>query len=162
MSNEYEDAVRKHSEMIYRIAFAGMGNVHDAEDITQDVFVKLLNSKKAFSDDEHRKAWLIKVTVNQVKLFRRSSWFRKRNKDEIPEIADGEDLCTDTENKIVYEAVMSLKKEMRLTVILYYYYDYTCGEIAKMTGTKEATVRTRLRRAREQLRILLKEDFCDE
>ncbi|MGN1089817.1 MAG: RNA polymerase sigma factor [Huintestinicola sp.] len=162
MSSEYEDAVREHSEMIYRLALAGTGNVHDAEDVTQDVFLKLLNSKKAFSDDEHRKAWLIKVTVNQVKLLRRSAWFRKRNRDEIPEIADGDDLCTDTENKIVYEAVMSLKKEMRLTVILYYYYDYPCGEIAKMTGTKEATVRTRLRRAKEQLSILLKEDFCDE
>lgn len=56
MSSEYEDAVREHSEMIYRLALAGTGNVHDAEDITQDVFLKLLNSKKAFSDDEHRKA----------------------------------------------------------------------------------------------------------
>lgn len=162
MSSEYEDAVREHSKMIYRLALAGTGNVHDAEDITQDVFLKLLNSKKAFADDEHRKAWLIKVTVNQVRLLRRSAWFRKRNSNEIPEISDGEDICTDTENKIVYEAVMSLKQEMRLTVILYYFYDHSCSEIAKMTGTKEATVRTRLRRAREQLRILLKEDFCDE
>ena len=155
MSSEYEDAVREHSEMIYRLALAGTGNVHDAEDITQDVFVKILNSKKAFSDDEHRKAWLIKVMVNQVKLLRSSEWFRKRNRDEIPEIADGEDLCTDTENKIVFDAVMSLKQEIRMTVILYYYYDHSCSEIAKMTGTKEAIVRTRLRRAREQLRILL-------
>lgn len=162
MNTEYTEAVKAHSEMIYRLALAGTANVHDAEDIAQTVFMKLFRSRKKFSDAEHMKAWLIRVAVNEIRQMKRSPWFRKRDDDEIPEIPDSSDITADTENKLVYDAVMSLKQDMRIAVILHYYYDYPCADIAKMTGTKEATVRTRLRRAREQLKTILKEDHENE
>ncbi len=162
MSTGYEESVEKYSEMIYRLALAGTANVQDAEDVTQDVFMKLLKCKKDFSDDEHRKAWLIRVTVNEIGLLKRSAWFRKRGNSELPEMPDGTDIVSDAENKLVYDAVMQLKQDYRIAVILHYYYDYPCDDIARMTKTKESTIRTRLRRAREKLKEILKEDFNDE
>ena len=160
MSTEYTEAVKLHSEMVYKIAFAGTANTADAEDVTQNVFMKLLKCGKNFESEEHRKAWLIRVTLNEVKLLKRSAWFRKRDDNtEINEIRSDNDICINTENKMVYDAVMKLDKDQRLAVILFYYYDYTSSEIAKMSGTKEATIRTRLKRAREKLKEILKEDM---
>lgn len=159
MNTEYSEIIKNHSEMVYRIAFVGTANKSDAEDITQDVFMKLIKCRKKFENDEHIKAWLIKVTLNEVKLLKRSAWFRKRDADsEISEIKSSSDICLQTENMLIYDAVMKLKQDQRIAVILFYFYDYQCSEIAKMTGTKETTVKTRLKRAREKLKIILKED----
>ena len=158
MKTDYSEIIKIHSEMVYRIAFAGTANAADAEDITQDVFVKLLKYRKKFESEEHCKAWLIRVTLNEVKLLKRSAWFRKRDSNtEINEIHSDNDICIQAENMLVYDAVMKLKHDQRIAVILFYFYDYSCGEIAEMSGTKESTVRTRLKRARENLRTTLKE-----
>lgn len=160
MQDEYTKRVNDYAEMVYRIAFAGTANVSDAEDITQEVFMKLLKNRKKFENEEHCKAWLIKVTLNEIKLMKRSAWFRKRDSNaEITEIRSENDICVQTENKLIYDAVMQLNYDQRIAVILFYFYDYSCGEIAKMHGTKETTVRTRLKRARENLRTILKEEI---
>ena len=160
MDAEYTEAVKNYSEMVYRIAFVGTGNNSDAEDITQDVFMKLYKNRKKLETEEHRKAWLIKVTVNEIKLLKRSAWFRKRDGSaEIDVIKSDNDICVQTENKLVYDAVMKLEKNQRIAVILFYFYDYSCVEMSKMTGDKEATIRTRLKRAREKLSTILKEEI---
>jgi len=160
MNTEYSEIIKNHSEMVYRIAFTGTANVSDAEDITQNVFMKLFKHIKNFENDEHCKAWLIKVTLNEVKLLKRSAWFRKRDSSsEINDIHSNDDICIQTENKLVYEAVMKLNQDQRIAVILFYFYDYPCSDIAKMSGTKETTVRSRLKRAREKLKTVLKEEI---
>ena len=159
-NNDYREAIEKYSQMIYRLAFSGTGNVCDAEDITQNVFYKLLKYRKQFTDEEHRKAWLLRVAVNEIKLFKRSAWFRKRDDNsDISEIQSDNDICTHTENKLIYDAVMQLDHDQRITVILFYFYDYPCSKIAEMSRTNESTVRSRLKRAREKLKIILKEDM---
>ena len=70
MNSDYRNAVEIHSEMVYRLAITATGKIYDAEDITQNVFLKLLKNKKKFTDEEHQKAWLIKVTMNEIKLFK--------------------------------------------------------------------------------------------
>lgn len=160
--DNYQETVELYSAMLYRLAFSGTGNVCDAEDIVQTVFLKLLKYSKKFNSEEHRKAWLLKVTVNEIKLFRRSAWFRKHAGNELPEISDGTDIQTEAENKLVYDAVMKLKQEQRMVIMLYYYYQYSSADISVMTRIKEETVRTRIKRARKKLKDILKEDFENE
>lgn len=162
MINDYKAAVDIYSQTIYRLAFSGTGNVSDAEDITQTVFYKLLKNRTVFSSEEHRKAWLLRVTVNEIKVFKRSAWFRKRDYSELPEICDSLDIAQQTDNKLVYDALMKLKQEQRMIIMLRYYYEYSCSEISVMTGIKEETVRTRIKRAREKLKKYLKEEFGNE
>ena len=71
-----DEVIEKYSNMVYRIALAQMKTKHDAEDVFQDVFVRYISKPRVFESEEHRKAWLIRVTINRGKSFW-SSWFRK-------------------------------------------------------------------------------------
>lgn len=62
---QYNEIVEKYSDMIFRIAYQYLFNNYDAEDIVQEVLVKLLTKKVIFKDEEHVKSWLIRVTINQ-------------------------------------------------------------------------------------------------
>lgn len=160
MKLDFEKAVAEHKDMVYRLAYTGSGSFSDAEDIFQDVFMKLHSRTEDFESAEHLKAWLIRVTVNSVKTMKRSAWFSRRDDTPVQTIADS---GNDKDAVIaVREAVMKLDKKYRIIVILYYYYGYTCNEIAEMTDIKAATVKTRLSRARDILKKQLKEAWYDE
>ena len=155
-----EETIRKYSDMVYRLALAKTGNPHDAEDIMQEVFLKLVSSPKEFNDEEHRKAWLIRVTINTGLNLLTSA---KRRKEapmveyETLELSDSDSL-KDIENKaVVYPAVMALAEKYRVVIHLFYYEDMGILEICKTTGLGESTVKSRLRRARNILREKLKE-----
>lgn len=156
---EFEQKIHAYSDMIFRIAFNYFANREDAEDVMQDVFLKLYQSERRFEDDEKLKAWLIRVTINKCKSMLRLS-FRKR-RTELAEyewenmIGEG-----DIENDIVikhmvFSAVMKLPAKYRVVVYLYYYEDYSIKETAELIGVKETTVQTQLMRARKKLRDYL-------
>ena len=72
-----ESVIRHYSNMVYRLAFARTGNISDAEDLYQEVFLRYLTKAPSFTSEEHRKAWLLRVTVNCANRFHSSLW-RKR------------------------------------------------------------------------------------
>ena len=153
MKPNYEETVLRYKDMVYRIAFAQCPCRQDAEDVFQDVFLKLYNFNGDFSDEEHLKSWLIRVTLNCCKLLRRSAWFRKRMEfaDNIAET----DTAYSEENaaaEAVIAAVRALPEKYRPIVEMYYYEEMSCAEIAAALKMNEATVRTRLKRAREKLK----------
>ena len=74
---DYEKAVNTYATMVYRIAFSYTNSKYDAEDILQEVFLKLLQTSTNFSNEEHVKHWLVRVTINQGKNLHKSFW--KRN-----------------------------------------------------------------------------------
>lgn len=163
MKYDYKEAVLKYKDMVYRIAFAQCSCRQDAEDVFQDVFFKLYNLDSDFADEEHLKAWLIRVTVNCCKLLRRSAWFRKRTEftEDIP--ADGTENTEERETaESVIAAVRALPEKYRPIVMMYYYEEMSGEEIATALKLNEATVRTRLKRARERLKKDLKGVFDDE
>lgn len=162
METDYQKAVEDNKDTVYKIAYAGCGNTADAEDIFQEVFMKLLVCRKNFSSEEHLKNWLIRVTVNQVKMLRRKAKFRKTHTAENIEISTGGNVGELAENMLIRSAVMELPDNYRMIVLLYYYGDRTVKEIANIVGSKEQTVKTRLHRARLILKEKLKEDWCDE
>lgn len=143
-----ETLVAMYSDMVYRLAYARSQNVHDAQDITQEVFLKYIKSEKIFNDEEHRKAWLIRVTVNAGNSFAKSAW--NRHRADISEAeAETEEFSEKSE---VYYAVRELPEKYRVIVHLFYYEEIPVKEIGRILGIGESAVKSRLFRAREMLR----------
>ena len=141
---------------VWRLSLAQTGSKEDAEDVYQDVFVRLAQSTAAFSSDEHLKAWLLRVTVNRCHDVAR---LRSRRPavplDSIPfEPSDTGPLAPD-EVRALWEAVEALPENGRAVIHLYYYEGYSGNEIADLLDLEPSTVRTRLQRARAQLRASL-------
>ncbi len=154
LKNDKHEIIEKYFNMIYKLALAKTGDTHIAEDITGDVFLKYMQSKKEFESEEHIKAWLIRVTVNSSKSFFSSSWIKKMVPLEDTLIAEMPE-----EESEVYLAVMKLPSKYRVVIHLFYYEDMAVAEISKTLGINESTVRSQLKRGREMLRTTLKGEF---
>ena len=147
-----DEILDEFSTMVYRLAFSRTKNIYDAQDITQEVFMKLMNCGKTFESDEHLKAWLIRVTINSSKNLLTSAWFRK-----ITPLEDN--LVTYIkEDSEVYKYVLDLPKKYRTVIHLFYYEGFKTQEIADILAVKEGTIRSQLSRARDILRDSMKEE----
>lgn len=135
---------------VYRTAFAYCRNKSDAEDITQEVFVKRFSNDYTFENPEHEKAWLIRVTINKCKDLFKSFRFRFT----VP-LEECDAVCTTPEESEVYSAVMELPKKYRMVIHLYYYEEYSIKQIAGITKKSETAVQTQLYRARKMLKDTL-------
>lgn len=141
---------------VWRLALAQTGSKEDAEDVYQDVFLRLAQSATEFSSQEHLKAWLLRVAVNRCHDVAR---LRSRRSavplDSMPfEPSDAGPLSPD-EVRALWEAVGELPESMRVVIHLYYQEGYSGKEIAGLLGLEPSTVRTRLQRARAQLKTSL-------
>ena len=141
---------------VWRLALAQTGSKEDAEDVYQDVFLRLAQSATEFSSQEHLKAWLLRVAVNRCHDVAR---LRSRRPavplDSMPvEPSDAGPLSPD-EVRALWEAVGELPESMRVVIHLYYQEGYSGKEIAGLLVLEPSTVRTRLQRARAQLKISL-------
>ena len=145
-------AMESYGGAVYRLALCRLQNTEDAEDVYQDVFLRLLSENRRDWDEEHRKAWLLRVTLNRCADLQR---FRLRRPvlalDEIPDLAGP----ADSEAAELWEAVARLPEKQRTAVHLHYAEGYQTEEIAVMLNVPPSTVRTRLRRARIALKNLL-------
>lgn len=160
---EYNALVEKYLKMVYRISFHYFGNNEDAEDVSQDVFIKLCSVKNDFGNDEEIKAWLIRVTTNTCHSYYRNP-FRKR-KIEIDEkeleniIGTSSSEQEIVDRKVIMDAVLSLPEHYRIIVYLYYYEEYSTHQISNALKIKETTIQTRLSRARDKLKKALEDCF---
>lgn len=146
--------VEMYASMIYRIAYTRMQNVADAEDITQEVLLKYLKAGKTFRDEEHRKMWLIKVTVNTIKSSLTSAW--RRHTVALDDVTEPSYEAADL--SVLQEKVEKLPERYRIPMFLYYYEELSVKEIAHVTKSTEGTVKSLLSRGRKMLRDELKED----
>ncbi|BCN28949.1 RNA polymerase sigma factor [Anaeromicropila herbilytica] len=149
-----EEILNKYSNMVYRIAFSRTKSKYDADDILQEVFLKYIKYNISYTSEEHRKAWLIKTTINTSKTLLTSAWFRKT-------VAMPDNLLTQMEEKSeVYYAVLKLPTKYRTVIHLFYYEDLSVRDISVLLDMKESTVKSQLHRARKNLESILKgEDF---
>jgi len=152
-SEELGTLYDKFQNTVYRVALSYCRNVQDAEDITQEVFLKRFAQDRKFPDDGQEKAWLIRLTVNQCKNLLKA--IRRRN--AVP-LEDAAALCVTEEETGIWEAVGALPPKYRLVIQLYYGEGYSVGEIAGMTSRSETAVQTQLYRARKLLRDILGEE----
>lgn len=157
--SEFISAVERNSQRLYLIALSFTQNPQDAEDIIQNVFFKLWNYGKSFDGETHVDKWLTVVCVNESKNLIKSP-FRKRCSD-LDELSDCAEFDSITEQDI-FSAVMSLPQKERTVIHLFYYEDMTVKEIAKLLKQSESAVKTRLHRARKNLKEKLGDEWINE
>lgn len=155
---EFIHAVKRNSQRLFVIAFSYLKNKHDAEDALQNTFLKLWKSKIEFNDDLGIDKWLTKVLVNDCKNFFNLSFRQNKSIEEVYDVSTFDKYF----NVDLYNAVMSLNKKERLCVILFYYDDLTISDISKVTGIKESTVKSLLKRSRNKLKLKLGDEWIYE
>lgn len=148
-----QTAVTMYSNTVVKTAFSYLRNTYDAEDITQEVFLTLMEKQPRFENGEHLKAWLIRVTINKCKNYLKSGWYKSKN--SLPE----QEMYTlpkvPKEESEVLSAVLSLDTKYRIPIHLYYYEGYTIKEIGKILNIPKATIGTRLSRGRKLLKNMI-------
>lgn len=147
---ELEEVMHRYGTEVYRLAYSRLRSVMDAEDVYQEVFLRYFRKRPTFDSEEHRKAWLLRVTINRAKSHATSAWMRNTVAME------GQIAFPEPEERQLDEALGKLKPDDRMVLHLYYYQELSTGEIARLLGRKESTVRTQLTRARQRLGTVLK------
>lgn len=144
-----DDIIDKYADMVYRIALTQMKNVEDAQDIFQEVFLRLVKYIERLETEEHIKAWLIRVTINCSKTNLMSPWRR-----HTQALEDEHNLMAfeTKEQSDLYEQIQKLPKKYRTVLYLFYYEDLSVREISETTGQKETTIKSQLSRARNMLK----------
>ena len=158
MMNEsrFTALAEKYMDMVYRIALNALGSVADAEDVTQNVMVRLYRADPDFESEEHAKRWLIRVAVNESKRFIGLPW--KKREASLEEALNASAEIDGPRNDLLRK-VTGLPLKYRMPMYLYYYEGYSVKEIAELTGSKTSTLQTRLARGREKLREVLEEEM---
>lgn len=147
-----EEVLEQYANMVYRLALSQVKSRHDADDIFQEVFLRYYRKNRTFESEEHRKAWLLRVTVNCSKRFWTSAWKRRTVPlEEPPPEAAQEDTG-------LRQALGELPQSYRAVLHLHYYEGYTAEQIGEMLHRKPSTVRMQLTRGRALLKEKLKGD----
>lgn len=155
--------VNDYADLILRLSYAYLGSTADAEDVCQEVLVKLLGRSEGFEGPEHERAWVVRVTANRCKdLLRRRAARPTVALDEAPEPAAPETVDARGRAELVLRAVMRLPLEYREAIFLRYYENYSVRDIARACGCGEDAAAARLSRGRAKLKVLLKEAGYDE
>lgn len=149
---ELSNAMNTYGDTVYRLALCRLQNAADAEDVYQDVFLRLLEQRAGGWDGERTKAWLIRAALNRCADLGRLRQRRGTlSLEEVPDMARPVDEAAAE----LWDAVARLPEKLRTAVHLFYGEGYESGEIGALLGIPAATVRSRLRRARTELRDLL-------
>lgn len=147
-----EEIVRQYADMVYKIAFNYARNKTDADDIFSETFLKFFKKSRNFENEEHRKAYLIRMTINCAKTFFSKN---RRNVQLEERLAESYDQ-TFRANEVL-EKVMELPEKYRVVIHLFYYEDYSISQISKVLDLNENTVKTHLMRGKQKLKPMLKE-----
>lgn len=150
-----EHAIEHHRGAVLRLALARTRNAADAQDVAQDVFIKLLRSTTRFHDDDHLHAWLLRATHDSCVDLHRQAWRRRvETREDMAVVADRETWDPTIEevvNHPVWTAMERLPDKLRCALHLHYVEGYGIAEVADILGCTEAAARTRLHRGRKKL-----------
>ncbi len=143
---------RTYADAILRLSYTYLKNTHDAQDICQTVFVKLLTEPRDFESPDHERAYILRMAANACKDLLKSPW-RQRTcaLEAVGDVA----VPAAVQEGAVLEAVNTLPPHYRAVIYLYYYEGYQAAEIGQILGIPTATVHTRLARGRARLKTLL-------
>ena len=148
--------IDRYGQRVLRTAYFYLKDKQRAEDVCQEVFLKLFRLNRMFESDEHEKAFVLRMTINLCKDQLKSFWFRRIVLDETKEpqgrVEDiAEQVADDEMRRALFDKVMELPESFKSVVVLYYYEGFNTREISETLGIPDATVRSRLKRARERL-----------
>lgn len=157
-SKDITQIYQRHAHTVYKVSFMLLKNVVDAEEVTQTVFLKLIQSDVAFRDHEHEKAWLIVTARNHSRNMLKHWWRRMRTPLEE---TDQKLLAEQLRRDETLGEVLALPAKYRLPIYLFYYEGYKTKEIAELLAKNEATVRTQLHTGRKLLKLRIGGDSDD-
>lgn len=142
-------AVERYADLIRRICFLHLKNRSDTEDISQNVFLKYLLYSGTFENEEHEKAWFIRVTVNACK-----DWIKSllRHPTTPLEVLSEELLAVTNDEQELLQTILSLPPKYKAVIYLFYYEGYSAVEIAKILGKNTNTVYSLMSRGRALLK----------
>lgn len=141
----FNDIVEKYSDMVTRICIMNLRNSDDAKDCYQNVFIKLFQKDIEFQNEEHLKAWLIRVCINECRNYIKRFYKFTIDIEQVI-IADHQ------KNLILLPEVLKLPKKYRNVLYLYYYEGYSTDEISHILQINQNTLKSQLKRGRELLR----------
>lgn len=144
-----EEMITRYSNMLFKICLVILGNEQDAQDAIQDTFYRYLYNHPEFSDEEHEKAWMIRVAVNISKDMRR---FQQRHPKVSMEQL--EDYYESPKEGEILEELIRLPYKLKTVIYLHYIEGYKVKEIASMLCISQSAVKKRLQRGREQLKLI--------
>ena len=157
MRQSVQELFEKYQNNLYAVAFNICKNAEDAKDIVQETFIQYYSLRKEFDNEQHIRAWLIRVAIN--KAINRSFW--RKNKRPLEDYM--ESLTFETpESEELFETVMALPEKFRIVIHLFYYEDYAIREIADILKISESNVKVRLSRGRSLLKEKLQEEWEDD
>ena len=160
--------MRQYGTLVMRQAYFYLKDSHKAEDVCQEVFLRMYKKQPQLPDEQSEKAYLLRVTINLCKDVLKSAWHRKVSPmiegydAPHPQGGPEADAVQNEEKQLLYQAVLDLPAIYKDVVLLFSYHDMPTGQIARILGIPEVTVRTRLMRARNRLETALKGRFKDE
>lgn len=154
-----EVLVELYQQNLFAAAFSVCRSVQDAEDAVQDTFLQYHTIPKEFENQQHIKAWLLRVVINRAKNIAASFW--RRNTMPLEEYLLSLPF-QEPEDRSLMEAVLALPEKYRTVIHLFYYEDYSVRDIGSILRLTQATVKTRLSRGRKLLKDALKEEWMDE
>ena len=157
-SDSLESLLQRYNTMLFRVAYTRMQNRSDAEDVVQETWLRYLRASPALEDEEHRKAWLLKVCMNCANSSLSSAWRRRTTEldETLPDEGRLEDSVSD-----LYQTIAQLPDKYRTVIHLFYYEDQSVKQIAQILSLTETAVKTQLHRAREMLKKALGGEYDD-
>lgn len=147
---EIETMVKRYGNMVFRLALVKMKQKETADDIFQEVFIKLIKLRNRLDSCEHEKAWMIKTTLNCCKDMWKSAWVRRIVYEQLDSTCEDSNMIEKDDG--IYTLVLKLPDKYRVIVHLYYYEEFSIKEISEMLKMNGNTISTRLKRARDILK----------
>lgn len=152
--SEVAEVFDKYGNSILRLAYSYLHNMDDSEDILQETLIRYMKKAPAFESPEHEKAWLLRVAMNLSK--NKIDYNKVRKTDELNDELVAEER---KDLSFVWEAVKALPEKQRVSIHLFYEEGYSTKDISNIMNENESTVRSHLRRGREKLKEILREEY---
>jgi RNA polymerase sigma-70 factor (ECF subfamily) len=156
------ELIKEYGDSILRMCYIYLKDYHLAEDVVQETFLQVYNNYDNFRQQSSVKTWITRIAVNLCKNQMRTRWFSVKKEEEFPILSYTEDYDGVIDREQLLTAIGNLRPKYREAVLLFYYQELSIKEIAGLLNKKESTVKVRLKRAREQLKQELKEDYFYE
>ena len=153
MMNDMEKTIEKYSDLLYRTCFLMLRNKQDAEDVMQETFIYYMTSNVGFVSEDHRKAWLLRVSQNKCKNILRFHKMHAHTPYEELEETLPDNIRIDNCEVEEFFKIANLNYKYKSVVMLYYIEGYNVSEVANILGISVSAVKMRLKRAREILKI---------
>jgi RNA polymerase sigma-70 factor (ECF subfamily) len=153
---DIKEVINSNSQAIYRLCYRLTGNVEEAKDLTQEVFIRAYKGLDNFKGQSEIKTWLYRIAINLGSSWRKKENFSSISLDEIPEpaVPAGQDSAT---VRAVKRAVSELPYKQKMVFVMHQYEGFKHQEIAKMTGRTEGSVKANYHQAVDKLKTSLKD-----